>query len=469
MRKQAAPHQSRDLTEGHVAKTLLAFALPALMVNVLQSINGTIGAIYVGKMLGEEALAATANANMVMFAIFATVFGFSMAATILVGQAAGRKDMDEIRRTTGASVGLFALTGFVVAAGGWAITPTALRWLATPDSVYPLAVDYLRLVMLGIPISMVNMLVPSLLRGVGDAVSPLRNTVLNVALCVILNPLLIPVFGIKGAAFSMIAANIVSGAALIATIYRKRMPLALYGADLHYLRPDWGDARPVVTLGFPLGVSMIIMSASQLVIIGLINREGMETVAAYGAVNQLWGFLQMPAIAVGSAASAMAAQNIGANRWDRIDRITWAGIGINIAMTAILVSIMTLFQAPLLGLFLPVGSPAIAIGVHINLMVGWTFVLMGVSMVVTSVVRANGAVMVPLWILIATAVVLRFAIAFPGYPAWGANAIWASFAANAVGGTLLSIVYYRWGKWRQKHVKASIPAEAAFPEYPPSH
>ena len=73
--------------------------------------NGTIASIFVGKMLGEEAVAATANANQIMFIVFAVVFGFAMAATILVGQASGRKDIDEVRRTTGASMGFFFIAG----------------------------------------------------------------------------------------------------------------------------------------------------------------------------------------------------------------------------------------------------------------------------------------------------------------------------------------------------------------------
>ena len=72
-----APIRMRDLTQGPVTRTLIAFALPSLLVNVLQSANGTIASIFVGKMLGEAALAATANANMIMFVVFATIFGFA--------------------------------------------------------------------------------------------------------------------------------------------------------------------------------------------------------------------------------------------------------------------------------------------------------------------------------------------------------------------------------------------------------
>src|SRR4051812_26645226 len=94
-----------NLTEGPIAKTLLAFALPTLASSILQSLNGTVNAIWVGRFLGEGALAATSNANMVMFLLSSFVFGFGMASTILIGQAWGRKDVAGARRGFGPAGG----------------------------------------------------------------------------------------------------------------------------------------------------------------------------------------------------------------------------------------------------------------------------------------------------------------------------------------------------------------------------
>ena len=86
--------EQRDLTSGPIASTLLAFALPTLGSSVLQSLNGSINAVWVGQSLGEAALAATTNANIIMFLLMAAVFGFGMAATILIVQQMGRRDID---------------------------------------------------------------------------------------------------------------------------------------------------------------------------------------------------------------------------------------------------------------------------------------------------------------------------------------------------------------------------------------
>src|ERR1043165_1237075 len=107
--------QRGDRAQGSIGPTLLKFALPTLASSILQSLNGTVNAIWVGRFLGEGALAATLNANMVMFLLSAFVFGFGMASTILIGQAWGRKDVDEARRVFGTASGSFAVITVLVA------------------------------------------------------------------------------------------------------------------------------------------------------------------------------------------------------------------------------------------------------------------------------------------------------------------------------------------------------------------
>src|SRR5947199_10139351 len=123
------PYGGRDLTQGAIAPTLLAFAIPTLISSMLQSLNGTVNAIWVGRFLGESALAATSNANMVMFLLMSFVFGFGMAATILIGQAFGRRDIDAARRVVGTAVGALLFVSIALAIGGWVFAPALLKLL----------------------------------------------------------------------------------------------------------------------------------------------------------------------------------------------------------------------------------------------------------------------------------------------------------------------------------------------------
>jgi putative MATE family efflux protein len=451
----ASPPHQRDLTTGPVAMTLLLFALPSLGVNILQSANNSVNAVWIGKFLGEEALAATSNAGMIMFLMFSTLFGFSIATTILIGQNMGRRDVESVRRIIGSAMGLFFLAGIVTATLGWIFAPHLLRMLATPEAAYPLALSYLRVIFLCMPTSFVLILLTSSLRGVGDSVTPLWNTILNVALDVVLNPLFIlgwgpiPAMGIAGSALATLIASIISLGFLLRQIYAKDLIIRLRGSEFAWLRPHASFVKPILKMGLPMGLSMIIMSGSALVMIGLINREGVNTAAAFGVLNQIWSYVQMPAVAVGSAVSAMAAQNIGAGKWDRISRIAWAGSGINIVMTVVIIAVFTVAAQPILGLFLKDGSKAIPIAIHVNNVIGWSYILMNVSMVLTFLVRANGAIVAPLIFLIVSAIGVRFGIGFGLYASYGADAIWWAFIAASVVSFGLSVGYYWYGSWRR--------------------
>ena len=235
-----AGRHARDLTTGPIGTTLVLFALPTLASNILQSLNGSINAIWVGRFLGESALAATSNANLVMFLMFSAVFGFGMAATILVGQHVGGRDIDAARRVLGTAAGAFVLMAAVIATVGWIATPALLRLLATPTEAQPLAVAYLRVIFLMMPGAFLTVLLMMGLRGFGDSLTPLWFMVLSVVLDSGLNPVFIlglgpaPRMGIAGAATATAIATYVSLAALIVTIYVRDLadPAARAGAAL---------------------------------------------------------------------------------------------------------------------------------------------------------------------------------------------------------------------------------------------
>ena len=451
----------QDLTTGPIGHTLLVFALPTLGSSILQSLNGSINAIWIGQFLGERALAATTNANIIMFLLIAAVFGFGMAATILIGQNMGRRDLDAVRRVLGTSVGLFTLLSIVTVVVGLLAAPAILRVLATPMEVYPLALAYLRIIFVAMVPGFVSVLLTMALRGTGDSITPLKFMALGSVIDVALNPVLIrgvgpiPALGIEGSATATLIANTVSLIALLVYIYRRDLPIRLRGAEWRYILPDPTLLRTIVAKGVPMGLQMLVVSTSALAMIGLVNRHGTATTAAYGAANQLWTYIQMPAMAVGAAVSAMAAQNIGAGAWSRVDRITRVGIVTNLALTGGLVVVLALLDRHVLWRFLGQDSGAIDIAVRINLIAAWSFVLFGVSMVLSATVRANGSVVGPLVILALAMFPLRLGMAAGLEPSWGAEAIWWSFPAGSIGSMLMMIAFYRHGGWRRSKLPAA--------------
>ena len=444
-----------DLTQGPIAKTLLAFALPTLASSILQSLNGTINAIWVGRFLGEGALAATSNANMVMFLLTAFVFGFGMAATILVGQAWGRKDVDQARRVFGTAGGSFLLVTIVIAIAGYYLSPAILHLLGTPGPAEPLALAYLRVIFLAMPALLLLTLAMMALRGAGDSLTPLLFMIVAVVLDSGLNPVFIlglgpaPKLGIAGSATATLIANYTAMVGLIGYIYLKDLPLRLRGSELRYLWCDVAILKTIIVKGFPMGLQMVIISLSALALIGLVNKEGVDTTAAFGVALQLWTYVQMPAMALGAAVSAMAAQNIGAGLWDRVGRITKIGIVQTVIITAVMIVALTLADRAVLALFLGGDSPALPIARHIHVVATWNFLLFGVMMVLFGTVRANGAVWIPLVVLAIGMVPVRFGYIFATYPWLHADAIWTSFPVTSAINLALAIGFYVHGGWKK--------------------
>ena len=447
-----------NLTEGPITRTLLLFAIPTLLSNVLQSLNGSINTIWVGRFLGESALAATANANIITFLLFALVFGFGMAATIMVGQSIGRKDLHRARQAFGASIGFCLFLSVVLAVLGWYFSPEILRFLETPDDAFTLAEDYLRVIFLAAPADLLMVMMMMGLRGAGDSMTPLIFMCVNVVLDIIFNPVLIlglwifPKMGIAGAAASTSVSGYLALFAMIIYIYVKKLPLRLKGRELTYIWPDFSLMRFIVLKGFPMSLQMVIIATSGLVMIGLVNQEGVTTIAAYNIMQQLWTYLQMPSMAVGAAVSAMVAQNIGAGRWNRISKTTLIGCAATFVMTAILLGLLLIFDRPVIILFLGNDSAAVPMAQHIQAIASWSFLFFGLAMVLFSTVRANGAVLVPLICLFIAVYPVRLGFYYMFYGSIKADAIWWSFTVGAFASLILALSYYLSGTWKKQKV-----------------
>jgi putative MATE family efflux protein len=455
------------LIEGAIAPTLFFFTLPILASNVLQSLNGSVNSIWVGHYLGEAALTATSNANTILFFLLTLVFGVGMAATILVGQSIGARDVAQAKRVVGTSATFFVVGSLVIAALGGVATQPLLAVMQTPPDAMPYATAYLRIIFAAIPFLFAYTFLMMVLRGAGDSKTPFYFLVLSVLLDIALNPLLIfgagpiPRLGIAGSALATLIAQAVSLVALLVHLYRARHSLWLHGAEWRLLRPDARLLRALIVKGLPMGLQMIVLSGASIAVIALVNRFGSQTTAAYGAALQLWNYIMMPALAVGMAASSMAAQNVGARRWDRVRRTAVTGVLFNVLMTGALVVILYLFNRAALSLFLPDGSEALAVAQHINAIVVWSFVLFGISMVLGGVVRSTGAAVPPLIVLFVSLWLIRLPLAVALMGPWQADGIWWSFPVGAGVSAVLMWLYYRYGGWRRAHMLA--PARAPNP------
>jgi len=455
-----------DLTRGPILRTLILFSIPTMLSNVLQTLGQTINTIWVGQLLGEAALAATVNANLVMFLIFSTVFGFGMAATVKIGHWLGAGDVDAARRSFGTGTGFCTGIAALGAVLGWIFAEPLLHVLSTPDSIRADAMSYLRVIFIGMPLSTFQMMISMGLRGAGDAKSPFFAVILVTVLTVILNPLLIlgvgpfPELGIAGSALANVLANVGGLLFLLIWVYWRDLPLRLKGREFTYLLPFNEEIKFVLAKGIPMGAQTLLNSAAGIIMLGFVNREGMLTTAAYGAVMQVWSYVQMPAFAISMAVSAMVAQNVGAAQHDRVGRITSAGIGVTVFITTVMSALLLAFDTPLISLFLGSGSEAIPIANRIQLIAIWAWVLSGTMMIMMGTMRAYGAVVAPL--------IIMFIALYPGrigfyglfYPMLGADALWISFPFGSVLALAMTWLVYRRDNWRNVHIASAASLAA---------
>ncbi|MGO0062752.1 MATE family efflux transporter [Brevibacillus fluminis] len=452
---EAASKGKVRLTEGPIGKTLFFFALPVLFGNVLQSLNGSINSIWVGKFLGETALAATSNANNIMFFLLSSIFGIGMATTILVGQNIGAGNMGEAKRVVGTSAVFFCSLSIFIGLIGFLFSADILQWMNTPPDAIPLAIAYTRIIFAGVPFLFVYNFIMMILRGSGDSKTPFYFLLISVVLDIVLNPLLIfgigpfPEMGISGSAFSTLIAQFVSLILLVVYLYKTNYFLLLRKGEYHLLRFDRDIIAALIKKGLPMGFQMIVVSSSGLALINLVNTFGSDATAAFGAATQLSNYIQMPAMAIGAAASSMAAQNIGAGKWERVTRTAMTGILFNFVMSGLLAALIYVFNREALSLFLPTEGDAITIGMHINRLTLWAFVLFGINFVLAGVIRSTGAVMVPLLVTFIALWVIRIPMSYYLASMYGLDAVWWSFPVSFSIAVILTVLYYMFGNWKK--------------------
>ena len=447
VRSQANKYQ-RDLLSNGVFATLLSFSVPTLGVSALQSLNGSINSIWVGHFLGETALAATLNGNMIHFLMMALIFGIGQAAMILVGKAFGANDLLEARRVIGTLIGSFTIAAIGISLIGFNISETILKVMSTPPHAAGLALIYLKMTFIGMPAGLLVTLLMMTLRGTGDSLSPLWFTLLSVGLDVVLNPILIlgigplPALGIGGSALAMSLASFISLGAMIVWIYVRDIPIRLRGYEFRSLVPDLKLLQEFVMKGLPMGLQMIVMTIAATSILGLVNREGVLSTASYGVAQQIWVYMQMPAMAVAAGVSAMTAQAIGAGNMVRARSIAGAGSLLALAITLAVLAIALPLNAPIISVFIGANSQALPEARHILWVASWGYPLAAISTVLFAHARAYGVVMRPLLITLIAMFPLRLGFAFGAYTWLAKDALWLSVPLGMGATCLLALMLH---------------------------
>jgi putative MATE family efflux protein len=458
MEKTAAPISplSSPAMQRPLWKTFLFFLGPMILANFLQGLSGTLNNVFVGQMLGTRALAAVAGLFPILFFFISLVIGIGGGASVLIGQAWGAREPHKVKAIAGTAIALGLMLGALVAVFGGVFTGAMLRALGTPADVMPAALGYARVMMLAMPGMLVFILFTQLLRGVGDTVTPLWALGISTAVSCVLTPAFIrgwaglPQLGVTSAAAASIASFACALLFLGFYLRHRRHALAPDRELLHALRIDPRLLRLVVKIGLPTGVQMIVISVAEIALLSMVNAYGSSATAAYGAVNQVVNYVQFPALSIAITASILGAQAIGRGHADRLRAITRTGLKMNLVITGTLVVLGYLFSRHIMGLFIT-SAPVIELAQGLLHIMLWSSLVFGFASVLSGVMRASGAVLVPTGISIFCIVAVEVPSAWALSHMRGLDGIWMAYPITFSAMLLGQALYYTL-VWKKREI-----------------
>jgi len=431
-----------------------------MLSNILQSLSGTVNSVFLGHMIGVGAMAAATTFFPVMFFFIAFAMGISMGTTVLIGQAYGAKNMERVRQIAGAALALILTGGMVVAVLGGTFAGPLMAFLQTPEDIRADAVSYARIMLIAMPVMFVFILWTSILRGVGDAVTPLWTLTVSTGTGLLITPALIagwgglPKMGVASAAIAAFVSIAVAMVWLGWFLNRRKDPLAPNAELYRHLRLDWKTLALVLRIGLPSGVQMVIMAVAELVLLGLANQYGTSATAAYGAINQVLAYVQFPAMSIGITASILGAQAIGAGRQASLGLITRTGLMLNLLITGAGVALVYIFSGSIIAMFIT-EPDVIAMTRRLLHIVLWSVVIFGWAVVFSSMMRASGTVLAPTAFSIAAILLVEVPVATVLSQKIGIDGVWLAYPAAFCAMLLFQGGFYAL-VWRRRTVKALV-------------
>lgn len=342
----------RDLTTGSVTKQLLIFALPFMLSNLLQTLYNLVDMVIVGHFVGAHGLSAVSIGGETLQLITFVGMGFTAAGQIMISQYVGRGDHEAVRRTVGTMFTCILGASFVVMAVACALAHPLLRALNTPAEAYDQAYDYTIVCFLGAFFIFGYNIVSAVLRGMGDSRRPFVFIAIAAVTNLVLDLVFVAVFNMEamGAALATVIGQAVSFICSVIYLYLHRDS---FGFDFKpaSFRPDGEAVRLLVRLGLPMCLQYCAISVSQMVVSSFVNAYGVVASAVTGVGNKVGHIASVVTTSLNTAGSAMAGQNFGANKPERVSRIMLVIGIVGCAFSAALSAVMLAAPEAVFSLF----------------------------------------------------------------------------------------------------------------------
>lgn len=454
-----------DMTVGTPWKKILAFTIPMLIGNIAQQLYNTADSVIVGRFVGDNALAAVGSAGPVYNLLLILFMGIAVGAGVVVSQYFGAKKREELSMAIGNCMTLCVISSLIIMAiGAFAIRPL-LVLLSTPDSIIDWCYSYLMILVMGIIGTTFYNIFTGILRGLGDSTSALIYLLIATGINIVLDILFVAQFdmGVTGVALATIIAQIISA---ILSFFRLLKLSDTFDLKLKYLKPNKFHTWTIIKLGIPSGITQAIFSMSMLLVQSLTNSFGEQVIAANVIIMRVDGFAMMPNFSFGTALTTYAGQNVGAGKYERVQKGALQGTVLAMGVTTVLTSLVLIFGKYLMGIFTETEE---LVDLSRNLMgiIAGGYIAMSVTQCLQGVMRGAGDTMTPMWISIVNTVLIRVPLAYglvwlttsPEFPGGRYQSLWYSLLITWILGMIITLVCYKIGKWKEKALLSAPKTE----------
>ena len=398
-------NHTMDMCQGPILRKMLLFALPLMASGVLQLLFNAADVIVVGRFAGKESLAAVGSTSALINLMTNLFIGLSVGTNVAVARYFGAGQERELRQTVHTSVLLGACSGVFLTALGMVLARPVLTLMGTPDDVIELSVVYLRTYFLGMTATMLYNFTSTVLLAVGDTLRPLMilsvagavNVSLNLVFVIALH------WGVFGVGLATAISQWISAGAVVVCLMLEKGVIRL---RLPELRIHKDKLLKILQVGLPAGFQSTLFSIANVVIQSSVNGFGSLIMAGNTAAQNLESFLFVSMSAFSQASVSFVGQNIGAGRYERINRIVRTAELCVITVAAMLSAVLLIFGPQLLGLYTT--DPAVVeAGMRRLQIMAASFVLAGAMDVMVGSLRGLGYSVVPMIVSLVGVCVLR--------------------------------------------------------------
>lgn len=445
-----------DMTVGTPWKSIAMFSIPMLIGNIAQQLYSTVDSIVVGHYVGDNALAAVGSAAPLFNMLLVLFVGISAGVGIMVAQYFGAKAREELSDTIGTCIALTAAVSIVLMLAAPPFIRSMLTALNTPVSILEDCTSYLTILMVGVAGMAYYNILSGILRGMGDSFSALVYLLIATVLNIVLDILFVSQFGM-GVSGVALATVIAQGISAVLCFWKLLHMREVFDLGLHQLKMKRRYIEKIVQLGLPSGVTQAIMSSAMIIVQSLTNSFGEMLIAANVIVMRVDGFAMMPNLSFGTAMTTYTGQNVGAGEHDRVAAGAKQGTLMAVGCSMVITVTILLFGKYLMGIFTDT-TELVDLSVYIMRILAVGYIAVAVTQSLSGVMRGAGDTMTPMWISLFSTVLMRVPMAYgiswltrtPGLPYGRFECISLSLVLSWIIGALLTIIFYRKGKWREK-------------------